>query len=58
MALNDPPYAFAPFDLPWLTAVSALQLEHGASLTLTLRPLAFVASHLLVLLALELKLQA
>ncbi len=58
MALNDPPYAFAPLELPRLTAVSALQLEHGASLTLTLRPLACVASHLLVLLPLLLKLQA
>ena len=62
MALNDPPYAFAALEFPGLTLVSALQLEHGASLTLTFKLLAFVASHLLVLLAalllLELRLHA
>ena len=51
MALNDPPYELAPLEFPELTLVSALQLEHGASLTLTVKLLAFVASHLLVLLA-------
>ena len=32
-----------------MTLVSALQLEHGASLTLTLNPLAVVAAHVLLL---------
>ncbi len=39
-------------------SVAAAQLEHGASLTPTLNPLAVVASHLLLLLAELLKLQA
>ena len=58
MALNDPPYEFAPEDPPWLTAVSALQLEHGASLTLTFTALTIVAAHVLLLAAELLQLQA
>ena len=58
MALNDPPYAFAAKEFPELTLVPAPQLEHGASLTLTLNPLADVAAHALLLLAAALQLQA
>jgi hypothetical protein len=53
MALSDPPYEFAPLDSLELFAV-AMQLEQGTSLTRTLKPLAVVAAHELLLLALEL----
>ncbi len=55
-ALSDPPYEFAPSDHQVLV-VSATQLTHGASLTRTLKPLAVVAAHVL-LLALKLRLHA
>ncbi len=51
MALNDPPYALAPLDT--LADVSALQLMQGASLTLTLSPLAVVAAQVLELFLVE-----
>jgi hypothetical protein len=58
--LIDPPYEFAPKD--WVPLVlKALQFEHAESLTCTDKPLADVASHMLLLLLLEaalLKLQA
>jgi hypothetical protein len=59
MALIDPPRAFASLEPPPLL-VRALQLEQGASLTLTLTPLADVTPHMLLLglLAALLKLQA
>jgi hypothetical protein len=50
MALSDPPNEFAPYETLEL-AVEAMQLMHGASLTTTFRPVAIVASHLLMLLA-------
>ena len=54
MALIDPPYAFAPYaPVPELTDVSALQLMQGASLTLTLSPLAVVAAQVLELFLVE-----
>jgi hypothetical protein len=51
MALIDPPYALAPLDA--LADVSALQLMQGASLTLTLSPLAVVAAQVLELFLVE-----
>jgi hypothetical protein len=53
--LIDPPWAFAWWERMPLV-VRALQLEQGASLTLTLTPLADVAPHVLLLAAI-LKLQ-
>ncbi len=53
MALSDPPYEFAPKEF-WELEVVAMQLEHGTSLTRTLKPIAVVAAHELLLLALEL----
>jgi len=41
-----------------VVVVAALQFEEGALLTMTLTPLAFVAPHVLLLLAPLLKLQA
>jgi hypothetical protein len=49
--LSDPPYDFAPKEYLELV-VEAMQLEHGTSLTRTLKPLAVVAAHVLLLLAL------
>ena len=49
MALIDPPYEFAPTDTSELD-VTALQLEQGALLMITLNPLAVVDPHELVLL--------
>ena len=57
MELSDPPYEFAPSDQSELVAL-AMQLTHGASLTRTLKPLAVVAAHVLLLLASELRLHA
>ena len=48
--LSDPPNKFAPKERLELV-VEATQLEHRALLTRTFRPLAIVASHLLMLLA-------
>jgi hypothetical protein len=56
-ALIDPPYEFAPRESPPLV-VKALQFEHPKLLTCTLTPLAFVAPHVLLLLASKLRLQA
>ncbi len=47
-ALSNPPNEFDPKESLELV-VEAMQLEHGASLTRTFRPLAIVASHLLML---------
>ena len=59
MALIDPPKAFASLESRPLV-VKAPQLEQGASLTLTLTPLADVAPHVLLLelSVAELRLQA
>ena len=57
MALVDPPYEFAPADTLELD-VTALQLEQGALLMLTLNPLAVVDPHELILLAVLLRLHA
>ncbi len=58
--LIDPPYEFAPKELPPLVVLKALQFEHAESLTCTDTPIADVASQLLLLLleAARLKLQA
>ena len=56
-ALSDPPNEFAPLEKLEL-AVEAMQLEHGVSLTRTLKPLDVVAAHVLLLLALALRLHA
>ncbi len=57
-ALSDPPNDFAPNEMLELV-VKAMQLEHGVSLTRTLKPLAVVAAQvLLLLLADELSLHA
>ncbi len=58
--LIDPPYEFAPKELPDLLVLKALQSEHAESLTCTETPFADVASHMLLLLleAALLKLQA
>jgi hypothetical protein len=55
-ALIAPPYEFAPRDVP-PELLTALQLEQPESLTCTDTPLTLVASHLLLLLAVLLKLQ-
>ncbi len=55
--LSDPPNEFAPSESLELFVV-AMQLEHGASLTRTLKPLTVVAAHVLLLLASELRLHA
>jgi hypothetical protein len=57
--LIDPPYEFTPKDPPPLV-VEALQFQHAELLTCTDKPMADVASHLLLLLldAARLKLQA
>ncbi len=49
MALIDPPYEFAPTDTLELD-VTALQVEQGELLMITLNPLAVVDPHELVLL--------
>jgi hypothetical protein len=51
MMLIDPPKAFDFKEYPPLVVI-ALQLEQGASLTLTLTPLADVTPHTLLLLLL------
>jgi hypothetical protein len=56
-ALSDPPYEFNPKELLEPVEV-AMQLEHGVSLTRTLKPLAVVAAQVLLLLADELSLHA
>ncbi len=56
MALNDPPYEFAPLESRTLL-VEALQFEHPELLTCTLTPLADVAPHMLLLKASWLQLQ-
>jgi hypothetical protein len=61
MELNDPPYEFAPADNAKFAeelVVTALQLEQGALLMLTLNPLAVVDPHELMLLAVLLRLHA
>ena len=50
-ALIEPPYEIVPKEAPLLTTVSALQLTHGASLTMTLTLLTVVAAHVPALLA-------
>jgi hypothetical protein len=50
--LIDPPYEFAPLDCKTLV-LKALQFQHAESLTCTDKPLAVVASQLLLLLLLE-----
>ena len=57
MALNDPPYAFAPLEFEAATD-AALQFVHGALPMLTTRCVAVVEAHVVELLALELKLHA
>jgi hypothetical protein len=49
-ALVDPPYEFAPRDMPPLVVLIALQFEHGESLTWTATSVADVAPHVLLLL--------
>ena len=61
MALIDPPYEFAPAAIAKFAeelVVTALQLEQGALLMLTLNPLAVVDPHELMLLAVLLRLHA
>ncbi len=48
--LIDPPYEFAPEDWAPLMVLKALQFEHPELLTCTETPLAFVDSHILLLL--------
>jgi hypothetical protein len=57
--LMEPPYEFAPKELPTLVELSALQLEHDELLTWTETMLTEVAPHMLLLLleTAELKLQ-
>ena len=52
MALNDPPYAFAPLEKK--ATVAALQFVHGVLPMLTTRCVAVVEAQVLELLALEL----
>ena len=57
--LMEPPYEFAPLELPFLAVLKALQLEHVEPLTCTERSLTEVAPHMLLvpLEAASLKLQ-
>ncbi len=57
MALNDPPYAFAPLEIEKATD-AALQFVHGVLPMLTTRCVAVVEAQVVELFELELKLHA